>query len=104
MGTHASSGKAAAAPDTATTSQRPRGQGRLVKQGTVLAVEMARRRMRKSDVVAVMRCSDRQLYNYMARRSPVPVMELYALCRLLRMHPRRLVDERNFLLEASPTR
>jgi hypothetical protein len=72
----------------------------LVKQGTVLAREMARRRMRKSDVTAAMRCSDRQLYNYMARRSPVPMLELSALCRRMRMNPKQLVDERNYLREA----
>jgi hypothetical protein len=33
--------------------QKPRGQGRLVKQGTVLAREMTRRNMRKIRVAAV---------------------------------------------------
>jgi hypothetical protein len=85
---------------TSTPRQKPRGQGRLVKQGTVLAREMGWRRIRKTRVTAVMRCSDRQLYNYMDRRARVPGMQLGPLCDLLDMDPEELVDERNFLLEA----
>jgi hypothetical protein len=85
---------------TSTPRQKPHGQGRLVKQGTVLAREMGWRRIRKSHVVGAMGCSDRQLYNYMARRAPIPAMQLGTLCDLMDMDPEELVDERNFLLEA----
>ena len=76
----------------------PRGQGRLVKQGTVLAAVMTQRNMRKIRVAAVLSCSDRQLYNFLARRRRVPVIHLGALCDLMDMDPEELVDERNYLL------
>lgn len=83
-----------------TPRKKPRGQGRLAKQGTVLAREMTRRNMRKIRVAAVLWCSDRQLYNFLARLRPVPVMHLGELCDLMDMDPDELVDERNYLLEA----
>ena len=88
-----------AAP-TSRPRPKPHGQGRLVKQGTVLAREMAWRRMRKSQVAGAMGCSDRQLYNYMARRAPIPGMQIGALCDLMDMDLEELVDEWNFLLQA----
>jgi hypothetical protein len=85
---------------TITPRRKPRGQGRLVRQGTVLALVMTQRNIRKIRVAAVLCCSDRQLYNYLARLRPIPVIHLGALCDLMDMDPEELVDERNYLLEA----
>jgi hypothetical protein len=84
---------------TSKPRKKPRGQGRLVKQGTVLARVMTQRNMRKIRIAAVLWCSDGQLYNYLARLRPVPVIHLGALCDLMDMDPDELVDERNYLLE-----
>jgi hypothetical protein len=81
----------------------PRGQGRRVKQGTVLAAEMTRRNIRKTRLTAVMHCSDRQLYNYMARQIPIPAMQLSALCDEMDMYPEDLVNDRYVLLETEPS-
>ena len=73
-----------------------------MKQGTVLAREMRWRRIRKHQVTAVIGCSDRQLYNYMARRSPMRPQEVAWLCDMLDMEPHELIDERGFLLSSQP--
>jgi hypothetical protein len=76
----------------------PRGQGRRVKQGTVLACVMTQRRIRKHRITAILHCSDRGLYDMMALRRPVPLLDLGELCDFLDMDPDELIDERNFLL------
>jgi DNA-binding Xre family transcriptional regulator len=77
----------------------PRGQGRRVKQGTVLACVMTQRRIRKHRITAILHCSDRGLYDMMASRRAVPTLHLGALCDFLDMDPEELIDERNYLLE-----
>jgi hypothetical protein len=59
---------------------------------------MTQRNIRKIRIAALLHCSDRQLYNYLARLRPVPVIHVGALCDLLDMDPEELVDERNYLL------
>src|SRR6185437_8918101 len=77
----------------------PRGQGRRVKQGTVLARVMMVRRIRKHQVTAILHCSDRGLYDMMVLKRDVPVLHLGKLCDFLDMDPEEFVDERNYLLE-----
>ena len=85
---------------TTTPRKKPRGQGRGVKPGTILARVMKQRNIRKIRVAAVLHCSDRQLYNFLARLRPIPVLFLGALCDFMDMDPEELVDDRNYLLEA----
>ncbi len=63
---------------------------------------MTRRNVRKTRLTAVMRCSDGQLYNYMARLIPVPGMQLGALCDIMDMDVEELVDDGYVLLETEP--
>jgi hypothetical protein len=59
---------------------------------------MRHRNIRKNRVAAAMGCSDRQLYNYMARLIPIPGLQLGQLCKVMQMPPQQLVDERYYLL------
>jgi hypothetical protein len=59
---------------------------------------MTQRNIRKIQIAAILHCSDRQLYNYLARLRPVPLLHLGVLCDFLNMDPDEFVDDRNYLL------
>ena len=85
--------------ESISTKRVPRGQGRRVKQGTVLARVMTQRHIHERQIAAILHCSDRGLYDMMALRRAVPIVDLGALCDYLDMDHEELVDERNDLLE-----
>lgn len=58
---------------------------------------MVQRRLTKLDVCTVMKVSDRQLYEYMIGKDPVPPLKLGALADFLDVDPDYLIDARGFL-------
>lgn len=79
------------------TAANPHGQGRIVESNARLAKIMRERGIRVHDVGRVLLCSDRTVYNYLRRRSPIPALRLGQLCDRLDMDPAELVDDNGFL-------
>lgn len=67
--------------------------GRPMAGQNTIVVRMANERsMRLTDLGKAMGCSERAIYNYTTRRSPVPTMYIFGLCDELDVDPEEIID------------
>jgi hypothetical protein len=70
--------------------------------GTVVANEMVRRGFRVHEISTVLRCSDRQFYNYQRRLNVLSLRQVADLADFLDMEPEELVDGERKLIAQDP--